>query len=57
MTAGEIMKLIACRKKRDAFVQACRKTGLPRIKINKRVFRYRRDDVMLWLKELKPTGL
>ena len=40
------MALVKGAFKRDAFVQRLRKAGVPRLEINKRVFLYRREDIM-----------
>jgi len=57
MTIDEIMKLVPGCQKRDTFVQTCRKTGLRRIKINKRVFRYGREEVIRWIEAQRQKGV
>jgi predicted DNA-binding transcriptional regulator AlpA len=50
LTVDEVMARVGGYANRDAFVRAARKSGLPRIRINRRVIRFEPAAVDAWLR-------
>ncbi len=49
MNPEEVMALLNY-PNRDAFMRMARATGLPRVRINRRVIRFDRDTVQRWIR-------